>query len=386
MPRRSLLDLSIAWRRPWSPQLSKTAARCALAFVVVLAALTLATFAWLSRYDRVTGQLLGDPAFSTLGESGSPWQPVGNSGRPEPVAGGVRFANQDAARTVLLEQIVALPHGVEGLHLAATIELDAVARGPERWQKARLFVLGVKPDGRSDYARPHRFLHATGTTGAKRWSEVFMLDPAQGRARVLIGLPRATGQLVVTDLELRGVALKPAFRLMRAVTLTGWAVVALALAVITWQRSGNKPAASLALGALATVAAITTVPYDVRAPVQELFGELGGSGEAGMLKLAMHLCVLTLIAFAARRVLPALGWGRLWCGLVAAGLALELGEWFRGTLDRGDAIDFAANIAGTTVGLGLAFLLERWTELRAQRRRSRPDDRDRRCLGLRRSP
>jgi hypothetical protein len=373
-PSRSLsLDLSIVWRGTTRPPLPRAAAHCVLALAILLIALNLVTFVWLPRYDPVGGQLLVDPGFATLGESRSAWQPVGNSDPPEPVSGGVRLTNDDGQRAVLIEQIVALPAGVEGLRLAATIELDAVARGPERWQKARLFVLGVKPDGRSDYSRSHRFLHATGTTLPRRWSDVFMLEPARDRARVLIGLPRATGKMVVTDIELQGVALKPAFRLMRTITLAGWVAGALVLAGILWRRSRNRLAATLALGSLAAVIAITAIPYDVRAPVQALFGELGGKGDVGLFKLAMHVGVLALLAIAAGRLLPTLQWSRLWCALVVAGLALELGEWFRGTLDRGDAVDFAANVAGTTLGLSLAFLGERWPARRQRSRRSSGD-------------
>ncbi len=326
----------------------------------MLIALTFATFVCLPRYDPVGGQMLRDTAFATIGDAGSPWHSAGNADGAEAVAGGVRLANDDNGKTVLVEQIVALPAGVEGVRLTATVELDGVVRGPERWQKARLFVLGVKPDGRSDYSRSHRFLHATGTAIPKRWSEVFMLDSAFDRVRVLIGLPRATGNLVVRGMELQGLALKPVYRLMRTITLAVWTAGALVLAGILWQRSRNRLAATLALAALAAVVAVTTIPYDVRAPVQSFFGALGGNGDAGPLKLAMHLCVLALLAIAARRLLPTLQWTRLWCGLAAAGLALELGEWFRGTLDRGDALDFAANVGGVTLGLGLAFLAERW--------------------------
>lgn len=344
----------------------------AWATLALLALLTLAVFAWLPRHDPTGGPLLRDPAFLTLGEAGSPWQAVGRSDLPERVAEGVRFANADPARSVLLEQVVDRPPGIEGLRLTATVALDGVVIGPERWQKARLFVLGVKPDGRSDHGRPHRFLHATGTLAPERRSEVFMPGPALDRARVLLGLPRATGELTVTSLELQGVTFRPVFRLMRGLVLAGWAVVALVIARIAWRRSASKPAAALALGAVATMAALALAPGDVRAPVQEFFASRGGNGEAGLLKLALHLGIFGCVAFAVRLILPALARGRLWCGLAATGLALELGEWLRGTLDRGDAIDLLANLAGASVGLGLACLLRRPHPGGSHRRASDP--------------
>lgn len=367
---RSLsLHLSIASKRASRALLTGTAAPCAVAFAVGLIVLTLVTFVWLPRYDPVGGQMLGDTAFVSLRDARSPWTSLGNADGAEAVPGGVRLANDDDGKTVLVEQVVTLPTGVEGVRLTATVELDDVVRGRERWQKARLFVLGVKPEGRSDFSRSHRFLHATGTLGPSRWSDVFMLDPICNRVRVLIGLPRATGKLTVTGVELRGIALKPVFRLMRTITMAGWMVGALVLAGIIWRRSRNRLATTLALAAVAVVIAVATIPYDVRAPVQSFFGELGGDGVAGPLKLAMHFGVLAVLAIAARRLLPTLQWIRLWCGLVLAGLALELGEWFRGTLDRGDGLDFAANLGGVTLGLGLVFLGERWLALR---QRSKP--------------
>ncbi len=330
-----------------------------LAALVLLSLLTLVVLAGAPRHAIIGGTLLRDSAFLTLGEAGSPWQPVGRSDLPERVAEGVRFGNDDPGRSLLLEQVVDLPPGVEGLRLTATVALKDVQSGPERWQKARLFVLGVKPDGRSDHGRPHRFLHATGTLAPERWSEVFMPDPALDRARVLIGLPRATGELTVTAIELQGVTFRPFFRLMRALVIAGWAVAALALGASIWRRSTNRRAASLALAAAVAVALVTFAPYDPRAPVQALFGALGGNGEAGHLKLALHLGVAALVGFAARLTLPALGWARLWGGLAASGLVLELGEWFKGTLDPGDAVDLLANLAGVSLGLGLAFLFRR---------------------------
>ncbi len=366
--RSSSLNLSIACKEASRPLLPGGARRCVTAFAVVLIGLTLVTFVWLPRYDPVGGQILADTAFATLGDDRSPWSSLGNADGADVVPGGVHLANGDDGKTVLIEQVVAVPAGVEGVRLTATVELDGVVRGPERWQKARLFVLGVKPDGRSDFSRSHRFLHTTGTSSPQRWSDVFMLDPICNRVRVLIGLPRATGQLMVTGIELQGIALQPAYRLMRTITLAGWATAALFFAGVLWRRSRDKVAATLVVTALAAVVGVTTIPYDVRAPVQSFFGQLGGGGDAGPLKLAMHLGVLAMVAVVARRLLPTLQWVRLWCGLVGAGLALELGEWFRGTLDRGDGLDFAANLGGVTLGLAFVFLGERWL---ARRRRSK---------------
>lgn len=351
-----------AWRWAW------------IGAAVLLGLATLAGATLLQRHVVVSGQVLADPTFATLGDAHSPWERHGTGGRLEPVPGGLSVSNDVPAHTVILQQDVALPPGADGLRLAATVRLDDVVRGPERWQRARIFLLGLKADGRPDFSRPHRFLHTAGTLAARPRSQVFTLDPTVDRARVLIALPRATGGLVVTDLELRAVATTAPYRAWRTVVTLGWTAFALVALLAFWRRSRNRRVASVAIGGVVVVAGLALLPYDLRAPVQAVLGDWGGDGGVGELKLVAHVVLFALLAIACRRLLARLPPTRLWCGLAAAGLLLEGGEWLQGTLDRGDAVDFGANLAGATLGLGVALMAERWSAYRGRRRALRHID------------
>ena len=321
---------------------------------IVLLALASAVLAWLvPRWVELPGAVLADPGFATLGTEvrTSVWQKLG-SGRIEPVPGGVRLVNDDPDAVVGLDQSITIPPGVDAFRVTATVTLEDVVAGPERWQRPRVVVRGVAADGRVHTGGHLQLIDRVGDVGPVRLSAVFLVTSPLDEARLMLRLVRTTGVMEIRDLEVTAALRPPARDLLRRGLIVLWLGIGAVLGGVLWWQSQDRLAASLVLGGLGLVALIALLPHSVRQPLYELLDALGGDGHFQTLKPLLHVVGFAVLAAASRLAQPQRPLWQLVAGWLAAAVLVELAELLVHQFDAGDLVDMVLNATG--VGLGLA--------------------------------
>jgi hypothetical protein len=324
--------------------------------LIVLALVSAVLILVVPRYLPVdTGPVAGDRDFAGLA-TGAPsvWQRVGD-GRVEPVDGGVRLINEDAGATVGLDQVLVLPPGINAFRVAATVTLEGVSPGPERWQQARMFIQTV-PEGASPHFHgPHQLIDRSGDYGPHRLSADFPVVPDTPEARLMIRLQRATGAMVVQHLEIEPLVRNPARMQLRHGLMAVWLVIGAGIAGTLWWQSRNRVAATLVLAGLGLMALTMVLPYGVRQPLHQLLHDVaGGEQQLALLKPALHLVAFAVLAMASRLAQPQRPLAFFVACWLAAAVLLELAELLVGLFDSDDVIDMAFNAAGAMIGLAVA--------------------------------
>ena len=334
--------------------------------LVVLALVSLLLVVLIPRWEVMPGPVLADPGFATLEGEASPavWQRVGD-GRIEPVPGGVRLVNDDPEAVVGLDQLIRIPAGAQAFRVTATVTLSTVVAGPERWQRPRVVVQGVTPDGRADIGGRFQLIDRAGDFGPARLSAVFPGASPIDEARVMLRLFKATGTMAISDLVVEAAVKPPARDLLRRVLITVWLGIGAGIGLALWWQSQDRLAASLVLGGLGMLALMVVLPKSFRQPLHDLLGGLAGDGRLEQLKPLVHLVGFAVLAMASRLAQPGRPLGFFVAGWLAAALLLELAEVFFSLFDRADVVDMAFNATGAMLGLALAGRLLRWRRDRA---------------------
>lgn len=312
---------------------------------------------WLPLGD---GQAIADPEFATLASTSSaaPWQRLGN-GRIEPVPNGVRLVNSDPESGVGIDQVISRPPAADALRVTATVTLEDVVAGPERWQQPRILVQSLSPAYRPYLHGPHQLIAAEGDFGPRRLTAVFPVSRDHDTARLMIRLPRATGAMTVTDLEVEAMH-KPAVRVwLRHILISLWLAVGTAMAAVLWWQSHNRVAAAFLLAALAAMGLVVAFPDTLREPLHQLVNTVAGDQRVMLLKPVAHLLGFGILAMVSRLALSTWPLTLLVPGWLAAACLLELAEYRYGHFDAGDVVDMGFNASGALLGLALAGLIRR---------------------------
>ena len=334
---------------------------------LVLAALvSLLLIVLIPRWTVVPGAVLVDPGFTTLeGEAAlAVWQRVGK-GLIEPVPGGVRLVNGNPEAVVGLDQLIRIPAGAQAFRVTATVTLTGVVAGAERWQRPRVVVQGVTPDGRADIGGRVQLIDRAGDFGPARLTAVFPVASPIDEARVMLRLFKATGAMEISDLVVEAAVKPPARDLLRRVLITVWLGIGGGIGLALWWQSQDRLAASLVLGGLGMLAVMVVLPQSVRQPLHDLLGGVAGDGRLEQLKPLVHLVGFAVLAMASRLAQPDRPIAFFVIGWLAASTLLELAELFFSLFDRGDVIDMAFNATGAMLGLALAGRLLWWRRGRA---------------------
>ena len=209
-------------RRPLS-----SAALRGLAAVVIAAALlallTIATFLYLPRYQEEGRSVLANADFR---EGFKDWEYEGLVTLDETELGLVILQNWDPQRAVVLRHTVSLPPGRTSLRLSADIAARRVERGAEDWHTARVYLVQQTAEGSQLWHAPNRLVNLIGTTSRQHFSTVFEVPGTIPEVVLGIELPFAVGRMELANLELEIVDERPSFRLVAALLVCGWSVLA----------------------------------------------------------------------------------------------------------------------------------------------------------------
>lgn len=333
--------------------------------VVLLALASALLLVLIPRWVPLPDGVLADPTFATLAGDprASPWQRMGE-GRIERLADGVRLVNDDLAGMVGIDQVLQRPERARAFRVSATLTLEGVVNGDERWQRPRVLVQSIAPGVRRYFHGGYQLIDRGGDFGPRRLSAFFPVSPDHDAARLMIRLQRATGAMELRDLAVVPLEKPLARVILRHALIAVWLVVGAGLAASLWWQSRNRLAAGFLLLTLALIALAVVFPETVRTPLHGRLRDLAGDGRLGVFKPIAHFLGFATLAFAAWRALPHWpGWLLVPAWLAAAAL-LELAELRWGYFEPTDLGDMAVNATGALIGLRLA---------RPARRVGRPD-------------
>lgn len=355
-------------REPGERQL-RAAARTLLA-TALLMLLTIATFAYLPRYE-----LPGEPLIDNLDfqDGFRGWETAGIITLDEVELGRAILQNRNPERAVYLRRTIELPPGRTAVLLSADVASTQVRRGEEPWQTARIYLVQETRAGEWVWNQPNRLVELVGDSRRHHVAHVFEIPATIDRVMLGIELPYATGQFAIADLRLAVVDELPGFRLAATLLVAGWSLLG---AWVVWRvMSGlRSPKVRVLLGATATLLALGAfMPSTIRQHVIDSFGSGLGLDTVSpdTLGHAVAFALLALLVRSGRRHDPLLlhlaGW-------LLAGAALEVLQLL--TADRSpEASDWFADAAGAVLGLTLAeigFRLERWLAPPKKPRPERP--------------
>ena len=195
----------------------------AVVAAVVLALLTILTFAYLPRYEDDGRPILANADFRD-GFRG--WQLEGLVSLDERELGRATLQNRDRARAVRLRRTVELPPGRTSLRLRAEIATSRVERGEEPWQSARVYLVQQTRDGTELWNQAHLLVDLIGTTARQRYETVFEVPSTIAAVALGIELAYATGSMEIAGLELAIVDERAPFRLVATLLVCGWSLLA----------------------------------------------------------------------------------------------------------------------------------------------------------------
>jgi hypothetical protein len=313
----------------------------------LLALLTIATFAYLPRYQTDGRSILGNADFRK-GFQG--WQIGGLVTLDEGELGHAILENPDPQREVYLRRTIPLPNGPTNLRLSADVATSRVEHGSEPWQTARVYLVQKTPDG-AELGRPSRLVGLVGTTPRQHFETVF---DAAGAAAVTLGieLPFTTGRMDVAKLDLSIVDERVPFRLAATLLVCGWSLLGFRIASGLYRSIHIPLIRHWLLGMLAVLVAGLFMPTSLR---QQLIDRLAtGFG----LRLPDPDALVHAIIFGLLALLVRIGRPRdpllvhLSCWLLM-GAVVEVLALF--TPDRSpEAGGWLVGAVGTVVGLALA--------------------------------
>jgi len=319
----------------------------ALSSLIVL--MTAVTFFLLPRYEIVGDPLIEDPIFAT-GLDG--WT---QSGLIVPYAdepGRIVLESFDPDERTHLIRDIDLPPGDVLLELSASVQGEDVVPGAEVWDRARIYLAQLSPDGQPVWKENHLLFDLDGTTDVRNYRQTFEMPAEITRARLGIELKNATGRLIVSNLEIKPVARTKLFIATVSGLLAAWTILVLYVGIKTF-RGIESRAIKLALGGASILTIIALMLpggiHDIS--TNQIADQLG----IGFLDLDIvgHAVMFALLAFLVRMGRPA---DPLWLHIgawILIAIASEVLQLF--TVGRDPSIeDLLVDGVGFTIGLALA--------------------------------
>jgi hypothetical protein len=337
----------------------------AVVAAVLLALLTILTFAYLPRYEAQGRPILDNADFR---EGFHGWQLEGLVSLDESELGLATLQNRDRARAAWLRRTIDLPPGRTSLRLRADIATSRVERGEEPWHTARVYLVQETRDGRQLWNQPNRLVDLIGTTSRQHYETVFDVPGTIPRVALGIDLAYATGRMDIANLALAIVDERAPFRLAATLLVCGWSLLAFRVVDGLYHGIRSPAVRHWLLATLALLASGVFMPSVLR---QELIdGLVSGFGlrlpDPDAFGHALVFGLLALLLRIGRPRDPLLVHLSCWLLLAAVTEVLQLF-----TADRDpEAADWLMDATGATAGLLLAELgLRLQRRLAAARRR-----------------
>jgi VanZ like family len=338
---------------------------------VLLALLTIATFAYLPRYEAAGRPILDNADFR---EGFRDWQLEGLVSLDESELGHATLQNRDHARAVWLRRTIELPPGRTSLRLRADIATSRVERGEKPWHTARVYLVPQTLDGTQLWDQPNRLVELIGTTSRRHYEMVFEVPAMIPAVALGIDLAYATGRLEIADLELAIVDERPQFRLVAALLVCGWSLLAFRVIDGVYHGIGPPLLRRSLLAALALLAAGAFLPAVLHQALLDALA--GGFGldvpDPDAAGHAVLFGLLALLVRAGRPGDPLLLHLSCWLLLAAVTEVLQLF-----TPDRDPQVgDWLMDATGAFAGLllgELALLLQRLHEATRRQRQAAAD-------------
>jgi hypothetical protein len=356
--------------RPRRRPLSSAALRGLAAVVIaaaLLALLTIATFLYLPRYQEEGRAVLANADFR---EGFKDWEYDGLVMLDETELGLVILQNWDPQRAVVLRHTVSLPPGRTSLRLSADIAARRVERGAEDWHTARVYLVQQTAEGRQLWHAPNRLVNLIGTTARQHFSTVFEVPGTIPEVVLGIELPFAVGRMELANLELEIVDERPSFRLVAALLVCGWSVLAFVVCHRLYDSIRSPTVRGWLLATLCALPAVLFMPSLLRERVIDAVASGFGLhlSDPDAFGHAMMFGILALLVRAGRPRDPLLLHLSCWLLLGAVTEVLQLF-----TPDRDpEAGDWLMDALGASAGLVVAelgFLVQR--RLASARRKAR---------------
>ncbi len=232
-------------------------------------------FSFAPRYEFLGEGLLKNGSF---GSGVTSWKVKKGKGRIEVADGVATFENKIPLSSTRLLRSFPAPSRGEGIHVQADIRTENVVGSLRPWQRARIFLVGRKIDGKKLWRGPFFSALVEGTSPWKRYSSVIPI-PDQATGFVLgIGLDQSTGIMQVRNLKLHPVSERETFRVV-SMTLLGLLIGVLLWISIPFFRSiawSPARAGTGAVGALILVAVVLPGSFK-----RQALDYLGASAERG---------------------------------------------------------------------------------------------------------
>ncbi len=262
----------------------------------LLVLLTAIVFFLMPRYDVVGAPLLADPAF---GSELDGWRQAGSIVTDPDDASRILLESVDPADRTFLYKDLALPSGDLMLELRASVRSEGVAPGPEIWDRARIYLAQLDPQGQPRWEEDHVLFDIDGTTEVRNYRRTFAMPAEVTVARLGIELKNATGRLSVADIQLTPVQRTTLFLLAVGALLHGWAALTLYVGVKTFAGI-ESVRIKIALGVACVLAVIALMlPGDIHdfstASIAARFGIDGVDVD-----LVGHGVMFALLAFLVR--------------------------------------------------------------------------------------
>ena len=321
----------------------------AVVATTVLALLTIVTFGYMPRY-QADGRPVLDNADFRDGFRG--WQVEGLVTLDEAELGHAILQSLEPAGEVSLSRTITLPEGPTSLRLRADVATSRVEHGHEPWQTARVYLVQQAADGTLLWNEPYQLVNLIGTTPRQHFEAVFDVSGAVPKVTLGIELPYTTGRMEVANLDLEIVDERTSFRLVAALLVCGWSLLAFRVTSGLYRSIRIGLVRNWLLGTLAVLVIGVSMPAELR---QQLIDGLAtGFGlrlrDPDAFGHAVLFGLLALLVRIGRPRDPLLV--HLSCWLLV-GAATEVLQLLRP--DRSpEAGDWLIAAIGTTVGLALA--------------------------------
>ncbi|HEX3209583.1 MAG TPA: hypothetical protein VHQ91_09405 [Geminicoccaceae bacterium] len=319
----------------------------AIGLAALLALLTIATFAYLPRYQADGHSVLDNTDFRD-GFRG--WRTAGLVTLDEAEVGHAILQNHGPQREVYLRRTISLPPGPISLRLSTDAATSGVEQGPEPWQTARVYLMPGTPAGTGLREDEKTLASLVGTAPRRHFEAVFDFV---GASEVTLGIELPTsGRIEIANLDLTIVDERTSFRLAAALLVCGWSLLAFRVASGVYRGVRLPLVRQWLVGVLSVLVAGLFVPVVLR---RELIDRLATGFGMPMpypdaFGHALVFALLALLVRIGRPRVPLLV--HLACWLLV-GAAVEVLRLF--APDRSpDAASWLVSAIGTVLGLAVA--------------------------------
>ncbi|MEK0082787.1 VanZ family protein [Benzoatithermus flavus] len=351
--------------------------RAAVAWTVLVALLSLATFlvfTTMQRFTPVPSSWPRDPRFATLAAGADPaWEVEGDPAAVRVEQGTLHVRNDDPEATVGLRQVWPLDAGAPRVfRLAATVASRDIAGTRAGFRVGEVTLIADRAIGRAPLRAIHRLVALGGTRAPARYVALFQFPSGAREVELAVRLRHATGELTVKDLELKAYEERRPFTVLRTFLRASWTGVLAVGGLLFWRGVDHRPAATVLVAVAGAGLVLLMMPESLREATLEPLARLVPNrlfGEDGV-AYAGHFAIFAVAGFLLRLSRRAEPWPRqvlLLIGLAGLTELLQfLTELRSPTLD-----DWFTNAVGALAGwLPAAWLRHRQDGQFATQRRS----------------